>query len=427
MEGKSIDPDTANYLAQYFAAYTAVAARRGFDAPPPPPPPPPPPSKQSQPFSEAVRQYVSRTFDDQYSVPGISSEELTNKLRDVINEQAQRVGIGNTDWANMALPQHYILQERARDKIQHAPYLPVNTDPQSSKKRKSMDFEPMDATPSAPVWTPPSRTAFEDRLSFPAQSESNAKQKKQKLFQDDVEAFKTQGGANGDLAKRRARFGEKALAEISSGPAPEADAIPQGPVIGTCQTLEKRYFRLTAPPKAETVRPKLILRQTLALLKDKWKTEHNYNYICDQFKSLRQDLTVQHIKDEFTVEVYEVHARIALDKGDLGEYNQCQTQLRALYRQQLGGNPGEFLAYRILYFVYTSSRADLNTMLAGLMPEERAMPAVKHALQVRAAVALGNYHRFFRLYAEAPNMGANLMEMCLIRERLIALAKICRV
>ncbi|EER40168.1 SAC3/GANP domain-containing protein [Histoplasma capsulatum H143] len=165
----------------------------------------------------------------------------------------------------------------------------------------------------------------------------------------------------------------------------------------------------------------------LDLLKKKWRLENNYTYVCDQFKSMRQDLTVQHIKNEFTVNVYEIHARIALEKGDLGEYNQCQTQLRALYSQNLGGHPMEFMAYRILYFIHTRNRTAINDALADLTPADKLDPAVKHALDVRSALALGNYHKFFQLYLDTPNMGAYLMDMFVDRERLAALACICKV
>lgn len=45
-------------------------------------------------------------------------------------------------------------------------------------------------------------------------------------------------------------------------------------------------------PDPSTVRPLRILKQTLEFLKTKWVEDQNYTYICDQFKSLRQDLTV---------------------------------------------------------------------------------------------------------------------------------------
>ncbi len=50
------------------------------------------------------------------------------------------------------------------------------------------------------------------------------------------------------------------------------------------------------------------------------------------------------------VNIYEAHARAALEYGDNAEYNQCQTQLDFLYRDSsLPGCKAEFAAYRILY------------------------------------------------------------------------------
>ena len=89
--------------------------------------------------------------------------------------------------------------------------------------------------------------------------------------------------------------------------------IEQIVVKGTCMQIEKPYFRLTSAPDASEVRPEHILKEALHMLKEKWRRKSaDYKYIDDQFRSLRQDLTVQHIQNNFCVEVYEAHARIAL-------------------------------------------------------------------------------------------------------------------
>ncbi|KAF2475619.1 uncharacterized protein BDR25DRAFT_86755 [Lindgomyces ingoldianus] len=448
-------------MASHTPAYNPVPARQTLvmSAQPLPqqqaaPSPDAKPKKAAWP--PAVRAYVQRAFEPDNAIEGVSSAEMETKLKQTIQYFAELNFLDQLDWANYPLPQTIVQNERKAAaaaavaaaasvvgngygyantaQANHvltsngsANYISSFSSPKSSKKRKSSDMEalnPDDGTP--PPWRKTNNTAFDTR-----ETHSSGKQEKR---QKKNEAAGGNSKFNqADLEKRKQRFQTAKSGSRSTPPwassrndSDSEPPLPAGPVVGTNMTLEKSYFRLTAPPKPETVRPQHVLEKTLELLKKKWREEKNYNYTCNQFKSLRQDLTVQHIKNAFTVSVYEIHARIALEKGDLGEYNQCQTQLRALYAQKLGGHPGEFTAYRILYFVYTCNKTDMNDLLAELTPADKIRPEVKHALDVRSALALGNYHRFFRLYLSAPHMGGYLMDLFIKRERLHALANISK-
>ncbi|KAI0741552.1 SAC3/GANP/Nin1/mts3/eIF-3 p25 family-domain-containing protein [Daedaleopsis nitida] len=192
-------------------------------------------------------------------------------------------------------------------------------------------------------------------------------------------------------------------------------------IVGTSQEIFKDYLRLTSEPKPEQIRPYHVLQETLNQLKKRWREKATYNWICSQFKSLRQDLTVQRIKNEFTVTVYEIHARMALEVGDMVEYNQCQAMLRNLYELGIPGKVEEFTAYRILMLLHGRNRSDLTLYVGQLTPQQKTSPAVQHALSVQRGVAMGNYHALFDLYMNAPNMGAYIMDHFIDRERMRAL------
>lgn len=387
----------------------------------------------------AVRYYAGRAFDVENNMPDISQEEIVVKLREIVTFYAERSSLDVVDWSTYPLPQALIRlerAERARAQAQAQPSNPSLNNPTSysstnpahhpspsphSKKRKSQDrSDSSEATAaSVPPWE---RTNLEYRITRDNTRPNEKRQKKHALSGD---AYSKSDQA--DLEKRKQRFQLDKSSRSTKTLSPDADAAARNaPCIGTNTNLEKSYFRLTAPPKPENVRPQHVLEQTLDMLRKKWKAEKNYGYICNQLKSLRQDITVQHIKNAFTVKVYESHAKIALQQGDMGEYNQCQTKLKALYAENLAGNPDEFTAYRVLYFVYTCNTSDMNALLAELTPADKTKPEIKHALEVRSSLAVGNYHKFFRLYSDAPNLGGYLMNMFIERERLQALANISR-
>ncbi|XP_075502695.1 SAC3 family protein A-like isoform X1 [Primulina tabacum] len=195
-------------------------------------------------------------------------------------------------------------------------------------------------------------------------------------------------------------------------------------VKGTCQEIEKRYLRLTSAPDPATVRPEEVLEKALLMVQNSQK---NYLYKCDQLKSIRQDLTVQHIRNELTVKVYEMHARLSMEAGDLPEYNQCQSQLKVLYAEGIRGCNMEFATYNLLCVIlHSNNNREILSAMSRLSADARKHEAVKHALLVHAAVTSGNYVTFFRLYKTAPNISTFFMDLYVEKMRYAAVKCMCR-
>jgi hypothetical protein len=254
-------------------------------------------------------------------------------------------------------------------------------------------------------------------------------------------------------------------------------------LVGTNQNLEKPYLRLTTFPKAEDVRPLEVLIKALARIKSRYIQDEDFDWANEQLKSLRQDLTVQGLRNKFVLEVYETHARILLEQGDLSEFNQCQTMIRTLTSgicwttsdndgeidvvdegidskcrpselddlskaslTQLDEAADEFAAYGLLYALVQHSNVPLELLwtLRILHKDENASlykkqkrhahhynngsksSSCRHALQVVKAVVHNDYRAFFRLYESAPHLTAYLMDFLVKRVRDAAYERIVR-
>ena len=234
--------------------------------------------------------------------------------------------------------------------------------------------------------------------------------------------------SDNSILDRKKRFANEANATMMR----QAD-ITEGSIVGTNMTVLKPYLRLTGPPNPAATRPLAVLQQALKLLRKHWGQNKDYSYICDQLKSIRQDLSVQNIRNEFTIQVYEYHGKIALEMQDIGEFNQSQTQLWQLYHYENIMSPSsssnslyEFTAYRILYFIFTKRKTELVLLLKELDAEQKLVYCIKHACLVRKAVDMNDCYEVLRLYGKCPNLGKHLMNLFIERVRVDALRAISR-
>jgi len=226
-------------------------------------------------------------------------------------------------------------------------------------------------------------------------------------------------------SKRRAAYTKAKMAAIIDCQTTMSDEINWDAFAlkGTCSKLEKSYFRLTSAPDPSTVRPEPVLRKALARLNGLIASgQVNYFYAQDQFKGMRQDCVVQALRGELATDIYEAHARAALEYGDMAEYNQCQGQLCSLTADGRDMKP-EFVAYRILYQTVHGDRVGLLQSLSKLSGDSSNHPSIQHALRVRRALASQNYALFFNLYESAPGLGRALMDLVVPKIRFLALTQ----
>ena len=180
--------------------------------------------------------------------------------------------------------------------------------------------------------------------------------------------------------------------------------LVQEKIVGTSTALEKQYLRLTggSDMSPSNFRPLPVLKKSLEFCLAKFAQNHDYEYISEQLRSIRQDLTVQHITDQLCVDVYETHAKLALEHEDWGNFNQSMNPLEVLYSQNYGEfeHICEIGCYRILYLMGVDDLTGLFTFIPRMKPEVRDSRMVQFAISVWKAACSGEWVRFFNLMKE---------------------------
>lgn len=206
--------------------------------------------------------------------------------------------------------------------------------------------------------------------------------------------------------QRMERFASDNGSDSSPPPIPKP-LQPGATFVGTSQALEKSFLRLTSEPNPANVRPQKVLQKCLPFVLNRYYSENLlYVYINDQLKAIRQDLNIQHRKNQFTIHVYQAHARIAIENNDLGEFNQCLSQLFTLYEMDRAKyETAEFVVYKILYMIITGNNPEINKLrlrFLGSNPSKhyKTFKWIKPALDLSSAIISGDYFNIFRLYRQ---------------------------
>ena len=400
-----------------------------------------PQQQQAQGWPQSLRDYVSRAFE---VCKRDKTQDLMEKALKTLIDDAVRSGtLWTASWDTMAVPSVAKLTSPKDAAFTKAP--PVSPGPGTNTQ----------ANTTGKLTAKKKRKRGLNDVQTEMDEEGRKRAERESRFGDGhavggiqlthVQSPRMQKQLNMKRQKKAALASKEENQVVSFISLDSAPAVR-----GTCQSLEKSYFRLTSAPPPSSVRPLAVLRSALKRLKDKVRenggvvAEVPYPYLCDQLKAIRQDVTVQHLAltaVAFCIDVYETHARYALEAFDFAEFNQCQTKLSQFYRSadtgngsDIGSTPActanrcEFLSYHILYSSCVLGRSgelerlrclkDLMMVLrnggggragdarsSGTAPSLQqelqallANPMIAAAMAVSSAVALNNYVRFFALY-----------------------------
>lgn len=335
-----------------------------------------------------LQQFVERAFKQCKSE--YERECMQGTLKGVIQFMSSHQRLWSTDWDNYPLPRVANASGKVEGRTAKQQQM---ADAQKKKKRKH------------------GAMAVNAGGDGESEQERQAREKRHRRFMD------IERGGGGSTTPSAQAAADDDMKFISS----EA-------IVGTCMEMEKMYIRLQSMPDPAQVRPERVLVRWAERLKHKYDTdEADWEWITDQFKAIRQDLHIQHIRNANAVSIYEVNARLALLEDDFAEFYKIQSYLAGLYAETgENENEPEFLSYRLFYWMLNDNTLDFTKDVRAMPKEQQQHDFILHARKVHEAVELSDYVTFFRLYEETPNLGKCIAKPLRGRIRLRALRVILR-
>ena len=385
--------------------------------------------KDPKKWPKSLHNFIGRSFQlaSKKKFNDNEIQQFKSQLKNLINMAISSGTIIKNDWDKQELPllagaghkklALYCDEEEASEKKNKKKQsgeafdaIPIGSDSDdgrsnNSKKVNIFGEEESDSDPGSTKsegYTPITQKRSKSSISLKDSLKRLKKQKKELSKQPNHTSGDSTAGLTNEQKKelRSKRFERELSTPVNSKYS--ENVVSTDPIVGKNQTLEKKYLRLTSQPKPETIRPLKVLHKTLQLLFDRYCEGAKYNYLCDQCKSMRQDLTVQNIKEDFSIMAYEFHSKLAIENGDWGEFNQCQSQLKLLYSITELHKPHyfEFLAYRVLYYLLTYNYSEVFELELSLINEghlDLKNEYLDYALQIFRCVYDSDYYELSKL------------------------------
>jgi len=327
---------------------------------------------------------------------------MQNTPKMIIQNATKNNKMWSTDWETQPLP-----------RVTHLPTGSNNKDGSS----KDMDDDRRDRGNNRNNGRKMRRKAASDfkdiaDLDKEEKLDKEAREKRHKRFIDMERGYSTGGGGGGgnDLDG-------------------ETKFMSSEAIEGTSMEMEKMYIRMQSMPDPASVRPERVLAKWAERLQVKYDTEEaDWEWISDQFKAIRQDFVIQHIRSPNAIKAYETNGRLALQEHDYPEFYKIQSFLMGLYKdnQDATDNEAEFMAYRLVYWMLNNNTVDMTKDIRNMAPSLKKHPCILHTIALHQALELSDYVSFFRLYSETPNMGKCLVDTLRERTRTRALRVVLR-